>query len=75
MLSNPYVMGLIIGASAYGLVEWLKPSLIYKDDKTTLQNDMISPITVGALAGILGVYIAKQQSQDLLAMDPNFGRL
>ena len=63
LYSNPLAIGLAAGATAYLLIDHFKPSLIYKDDKFTLQNDMVSPLTVGAVvAAAVGVYWNKSRS-------------
>jgi phosphatidylglycerophosphatase A len=48
---NPTVFGLAAGIITYLVVDYIKPWPIYKD-KVALENEMISPMTLGAAAAV-----------------------
>jgi hypothetical protein len=63
LMANPFIAGLAAGAAIYWGVEYMKPPLVYKDDKQTLSNDMISPLTLGAAAAIAtGWYVNRSSN-------------
>ena len=67
--SSPYIIGLLAGAGAYWLVDYTRFAIIYKDDKMTLNNDMISPLTIGAAIAIsMGLFWNSRQSTGMSAL-------
>ena len=67
--SSPYIVGLLAGAGAYLLVDYTRFAIIYKDDKVTLNNDMISPLTIGAAVAItMGLFWNSRQSSGMSSL-------
>lgn len=62
---SPIAMGIAAAVVSYMVIDSQKPSLVYKDDKMTLQNDMLSPLTISAAVAIAtGMYLNSKQPVD-----------
>lgn len=73
IISNPIIVGLAVGAAAYWFVEFQKPSIIYNKDSGALQNDLISPLTIGAAVALgMGMYMNSRDSSSGLMSASEF---
>jgi hypothetical protein len=58
LMTNPLMAGAAAGAITYFALDFFRPPPIYKEDKSTLQYELLSPLALaGAAAVAAGFYV------------------